>query len=188
MSGVDFGVAYQVPTQAIGRVIFSTDWSYMIQNYQLRAGAGGVLSRTEKLNVDGTTRWRGAGTVTWRRNQWNANLSAYYVGGFADSTATTTLAVYDGLGRPDTISRQFDNGGYLYRYRVSDVISYNAGLGYRFKRDAHALLRNTSVKLGVVNLTDKEPPLTPDTAGYSHAVHASLFPGRTWTIELARQF
>jgi outer membrane receptor protein involved in Fe transport len=61
-------------------------------------------------------------------------------------------------------------------------------VGYRFTRDASRWLRNTSVRLGAVNLTDKEPPLTPDTAGYATSVHASLFPGRTWTLELTRQF
>jgi outer membrane receptor protein involved in Fe transport len=75
-----------------------------------------------------------------------------------------------------------------YRYRVRDVVSYNGAVGYRFDRDASRWLRHTSVKLGVVNLLDTEPPLTPDTAGYAPAIHASLFPGRTWTVELTRQF
>ena len=104
------------------------------------------------------------------------------------TAATTTATVYTNLGEPRQLSKQFDSGVYLYRYRVSDVISYNAAVGYRFNRDANKWLRNTSVRLGVVNLTDKEPPLTSDTAGYSTSVHASLFPGRTWTVELTRQF
>lgn len=187
-SGVDLSLAYLLPSLPIGRVSFNTDWSYLIRNYQRRAGAGGVLNFIEKMDVDGTTRWRGAGTVTWRRNQWNGNVSAYYIGTFADTTATTTATVYENLGRPRHISRQFDSGNFLYRYRVRDVISYNAAIGYRFNRDANKWLRNTSVRLGVVNLTDKEPPLTPDTAGYSTSVHASLFPGRTWSVELTRQF
>ena len=75
-----------------------------------------------------------------------------------------------------------------YRYRVRDVISYNAAVGYRFNRDANRLLRNSTVRVGIVNLLDQEPPLTPDTAGYATSVHANLFPGRTWTIEVTRQF
>ncbi len=187
-SGVDFSVAYLLPGREFGRLSFTSDWSYLIKNYQLRAGTGGALVRNDRMNVEGTTRWRGSGTVTWRRDNWNANLSAYYIGSFSDTTATTTAAIYESLGRPSYIAKQFDNGSFLYRYKVSDVVSYNAAVGYRFKSQRSSLLRDTSVRLGVVNLTDEEPPLTPDTAGYSHSVHASLFPGRTWTVELTKKF
>jgi iron complex outermembrane recepter protein len=187
-SGVDFSLAYVLPNFPIGRVTFNTDWSYLIKTYQTRTPLGGVPTTTERLDVDGTTRWRGTGTVTWRKNNWNANLSAYYIGDFADSGASTTAAVYTSLGEPRYISKQVSDGGVLYRYRVRDVISYNAAFGYRFNRDASRLMRNTTVRLGIVNVLDQEPPLTPDTAGYSTSVHASLFPGRTWTLELTRQF
>ena len=187
-SGVDFGVSYLLPQMALGRVSFTSDWSYLIKSYQIRTAAGGVPTLLERLNVDGTTRWRGSGNITWRKNAWNASLSGYYVGSYADSAATTTATVYNNLGAPRYLSRQFDSGQHLYRYRVRDVISYNAAVGYRFERDASKWLRNSSVRLGVVNLTDQEPPLTSSTPGYDHSVHGSLFPGRTWTVELARQF
>lgn len=187
-SGVDLSLAYLLPTLPIGRVSFNTDWSYLIETYQIRTAAGGVPTFLERLNVDGTTRWRGSGTVTWRKSNWTGSLSAYYIGSFADSAATTTQTVYSNLGEPNYLSKQFDSGVYLYRYRVRDIIHYNAALGYRFNRDANKWLRNTSVRLGVVNLTDAEPPLTSDTAGYSTSVHSSLFVGRTWTVELTRQF
>ncbi len=188
VSGVDMSLAYQLPATALGRLSLNTEWSYIIKTFQLRTPAGGVPTRVERLGVDGTTRWRGISTVTWRRNEWNANLSAYYVGHFADSSATTTAAVFTNLGQPRYISKQLDSGTTLYRYRVGDVISYNAAIGYRFRRDASPWFRHSSVRLGIINLTDKEPPVTADTAGYSTSVHASLFAGRTWTLELTRQF
>jgi iron complex outermembrane recepter protein len=187
-SGVDLSLAYLLPQMPMGRVSFNTEWTYLIRTDQTRTPTGGTPTTTERLDVDGTTRWRGNGTITWRRNNWNANLSAYYIGDYADSAATTTAAVFSNLGAPRYISRQLTDGNYQYRYRVSDVVSYNAAVGYRFTRDASRWLRNSSVRLGIVNLTDKEPPLTPDTAGYATSVHASLFPGRTWTLELTRQF
>lgn len=187
-SGIDLSLAYALPTLPIGRISLNTDWSYLIKTYQVRAALGSAPTTQERMNVDGTTRWRGNSTVTWRKSNWNASLSAYYIGAFADSAATTSAAVYTNLGEPKYISKQLDSGTFAYRYSVRDVISYNAAIGYRFNRDASKWLRNTSVRLGVVNLLDQEPPLTSDTAGYATSVHASLFPGRTWSIELTRQF
>ena len=187
-SGIDLSLAYLLPSFPVGRVSFNTEWSYLIKTTQTRTPPGVAPTTTERMDVDGTTRWRGTGTVTWRRNNWNANLSAYYIGSYADTGATTSAAVYNNLGQPRYLARQFTDGNFAYRYRVRDVISYNAAVGYRFNRDASRFFRNSSIRLGIVNVTDQEPPLTPDTAGYATSVHASLFPGRTWTIELARQF
>jgi iron complex outermembrane recepter protein len=188
VSGVDFSLAYKVPATGWGRLSLLTDWTYLIESNQTRSLTGGVSPLTERLEVDGTTRWRGMGAITWRKKEWHANLSGYYIGDYADSAGTTKAAAFESLGKPRYISRQFTDGSFVYRYRVDDVISYNAAVGYHFGRDASRWLRDTSVQLGIVNLSDKEPPLTPDTAGYATSIHASLFPGRTWTVELTRQF
>jgi outer membrane receptor protein involved in Fe transport len=140
------------------------------------------------MEVDGTTRWRGMGTITWRKSDWNASVSGYYIGDYADSGAGTTAATFASLGQPHYISKQFTDGNFVYRYRVDDVISYNAAIGYRWNQTGSPLFKNTSIRLGIVNLTDQEPPLTADTAGYATSIHAHLFPGRTWTLELTRQF
>jgi hypothetical protein len=50
------------------------------------------------------------------------------------------------------------------------------------------VLRNSSVRVGVINLADRRPPLIPDAAGFSTSVHGSLLQGRTWTLEVSRQF
>ncbi len=186
-SGVDLSLAYQVPTLPIGRFSFTTDWSYMIRTYQLRDVPGSAPAFIERLNTDGTTRWRGTTAISWRKGGWNAGLSAYYIGRYAD-TATVNAATYASLGSPAYISRQFDSGTYLYRYVVRDVVSLNASLGYRFRQDAPGLLRHSSVRLGVVNLADQEPPLTSGATGYSGSVHGSFLAGRTWTLEVTKQF
>jgi outer membrane receptor protein involved in Fe transport len=185
-SGIDLSLAYQVPNLPIGRFSFNADWSYMIRTYQLRDVPGGAPLFIERLNTDGTTRWRGTNAINWRKGNWTAGFSAYYTGSYAD-TATVTAADYARLGSPNYISKQFDSGTYLYRYVVRDVISFNSSLGYRFKQEAPRLLRHSSIRLGVVNLTDQEPPLTSGAVGFSAAVHGSLFQGRTWTIELTKQ-
>jgi outer membrane receptor protein involved in Fe transport len=188
VSGIDFSVGYLLPAYSWGRLSFNTEWCYLIESRQTRAPVGGVPTTSERLEVDGVTRWRGMGTLTWRRDNWTVSLGGYYIGDYADSVAATTGAVYESLGQPRYISRQFTDGHHVHRYRVRDVLSGNVSFGYRFGHRAPRSLRETSIRLGIVNLTDREPPLTPDTAGYAPAIHASLFPGRTWTIELTRQF
>jgi len=185
-SGIDLSLNYQTPNLPIGRFSLNADWSYMIRTYQLRDVPGSAPAFIERLGTDGTTRWRGTNTINWRKGNWTAGFSAYYTGSYAD-TATVTAANYALLGSPSYISKQFDSGSFLYRYVVRDVVSFNASIGYRFRQEAPRLLRHSSIRLGVVNLTDREPPLTSGAVGFSAAVHGSLFQGRSWTIELTKQ-
>lgn len=185
-SGIDLSLNYIVPNLPLGRFTLNADWSYMIRTYQLRDVPGAAPAFIERLDVNGTTRWRGTTTVSWRKGNWNANLGGYYTGRFAD-TATVNAATYAALGAPGYISRQFDSGSYLHRYVVRDVVSFNASVGYRFKQEAPRVLRNSSIRLGVINLTDREPPHTSDQTGFSAGVHGSLFQGRAWTLELTKQ-
>jgi hypothetical protein len=186
-SGVDLSLAYQIPGDRFGKFTVAADWSYLAQNYQRREVPGGAPEFIERMEVDGNTRWRGTTGVTWRQGAWTGGLSGYYIGRFADS-ATTTAATYTGLGEPRYIAKQFDSGRFLYRYVVGEVITYNAFAGYRFGREANPWVRSTNVRLGVVNLLDRDPPLTSGALGYSPSVHGTLFPGRTWTLELSRRF
>ncbi len=186
-NGVDLSLSYQVPALPIGRLSFSTDWSYLLRSYQLRDVPGSAPSFIERMNVDGTTRWRGTGSISWRKQNWNAGFSAYYIGSFAD-TATTTAATYASLGSPGYISKQFDSGSYLYRYVAHDIVTFNAFFGRSFGAESAKWLRGSGVRIGVVNLTDREPPLTSGAFGYSSGVHGSLLAGRTWTLELTRKF
>ena len=187
-SGVDLSLSYQLPTLPIGRISVNTDWSYLIRTYETRVIPGSPTLISERLDVNGTTRWRGVANLNWRKNNWSSGLSAYYVGSFADSGAPTTAALYSSLGEPRYISRQFNDGNYVYRYRVHDVVSFNGYLQRRFGPESHTWLRGSSIRLGVINLADKEPPLVSGAFGYSASVHGSLFQGRTWTMEITRQF
>ncbi len=187
-SGIDVSLSYQLPPMALGRFALSSDWSYLIRTYQYRAIAGSPALFTERLDVNGTTRWRGTSSLSWRNANWSAGLSSYYIGSYADTGATTTAANYIALGAPRYLSKQFSDGAYLYRYRVHDTVTFNAFVQRRFAADSAKWLRKSSIRLGVVNLADKEPPLESGNFGYNTGVYGLLFPGRTWTLELTRQF
>ncbi len=187
-SGIDLSLNYNLPTLPIGRLTLNTDWSYIIRSYEGRTIPGSPTLLTERLNVNGTTRWRGTGNLVWRKAEWTAGLSAYYIGGYADSGASTTLANYNTLGTPSYLSRQFTDGAYSYRYRVHDIVTFNSFVSYRFNNQAAKWVRGSSLRLGVVNLADREPPLTPGAFGYSASVHGSIFAGRAWSLEVTKRF
>ncbi len=187
-SGWDFGLNYASPKLAIGRIDFNSDWAYLRKSFTNQAAANGSPIVTERVNVGGSSRWRGTSTLSWRRGQWGAGISAYYIGSFYDTGATTTQAVYDSLGHPNYLARQFTTGNFFYYYRVHDSLTYNLFTSFRAGPQAPKWFRGSSVRLGVVNLLDTPPPLTSGATGYSTSVNQNLLAGRTWTMELSKQF
>ncbi len=108
-----------------------------------------------------------------------------------DSGATTTEAIYQSLGQPGYIEPFFTAGRTLYRRVIDPVVSYNLSVGYRFGENSPEWLRDTRLRLGVVNLTNKEPPLSAagsDNFGYDPSVNQSLLTGRAWSLEISRKF
>ena len=188
VSGVDLSLSYARRSGRWGRIMTSTEWTYLIRSDVTRSPAGGTTTVSDRLGANGTTRWRGSSSLAWERRNWSASAGAYYIGSFGDTGATTTAAVYESLGKPSYIVKQMDNNAFVYRYRVSDVVTFNASLGYAFGKESNPWLRNTKMKIGVINLTDREPPLASGSMGFNAAVHNSLFPGRNWTLELSRKF
>ncbi len=186
-SGWDFGASYNLPELSIGRLSFTTDWSYLVDSFSTNsAGLKPVISL--RKGVGSNAEWRGNGTASWRKDNWTVGLSAYYIGDYTIANVTTTQALYESLGRPDYIRPQFTDGNTLYRYVVEETLSFNGFVTYRFGRGADRFWLPTSVRLGVSNLTDEEPPLSNGNFGYDPGVHANLFAGRTWSIELNKEF
>jgi hypothetical protein len=143
---------------------------------------------TDNVNVGGNSRWRGTTTIAWRSGNWAASLGAYFIGASQDTGATTTAAVWESLGRPGYLEKQFNAGTYTYRYVIHDSTTLNASFAYRFNANTSEWLRRTRVRLGVINFTDRAPPLASGQSAYSPAINQSMVPGRTWTLELTKAF
>lgn len=187
-SGWDFSLNYASPKLPFGRFDLNTEWAYLRRSFTVQASAAGAPIVTERVNVGGASRWRGSSTLAWRKGEWGAGISAYYIGPFADTGATTTQALYESLGRPSYIIRQYTTGNFFYYYRVRDTLTYNLFASYRFSAQAAKWLRSSSVRLGVVNAFDTPPPLTSGATGYSTSAYQNLLVGRTWTLELTKRF
>ena len=180
-AGVDFGFNYVLPAIPIGRFTLSSNAAYFIDTYSVVA-VGGV--RSSRLKRSGAARLRGDATIFWRRGSWNAGLVAYYVGDLIDTGASTTAAVYESLGRPGYIVKEFDQGKTFYFNTMGRMITYNANVGYTFRSDSR-WFKNTKVRVTINNLFDRKPQMP---FGYSAGTQQSLLAGRALSVETSKQF
>lgn len=183
-SGIDYSLSYSLPNTPLGQFRISTEWAKFLESYSQNTPTSPINDSIKALN---TAEWKGTTTLQWRKGPWNASLSATYSTP-TRTGATTTLATYEALGRPDYIKVITNNGSTSYVEEGHDQFQLNAGLGYRFGADAHAWVRNTSFRLGVNNLLDEEPNLTADSTGYSGSTGSSLWVGRAYTLQVSRRF
>lgn len=188
-NGFDFDVNYRFPRLTAGQFTFNTNWTY-VNDYHAYNSAGAPRTELRDGNssaVGGATpKWRGGSTITWRKNQWGAGVGFYYIGSFTDVNATTTQAVWDSLGNPSYIKPVFNNGAYSYRYVVHDSKSYNAHVTYRVKAQ-NRWLNETSIRLGVNNVFNTEPPLSSDSRGYEPSLYNVMARGRTYSLQVTKK-
>ncbi len=188
VNGVDFDLNYRLPPTALGSFTFDTAWTYLVDFYSYDAPGKPktVLRGQNSFAAPGAAIWRGTTTLTWRRAPWEAGLSAYYIGHYQDSNATTTPGIYQSLGSPGYIDPVYTGGTWVYRYVVHDSLTYNAYVSYRLPTK-NRFFRNTTLRLGVVNLLDESPPLSSDSRGYDPAVYNQLARGRTWSVQVTKE-
>ncbi len=189
VNGVDLDLNWQLAPTSLGRFTFDSSWTYLIDFYSYDAPGKPktVLRGQNSFTAGGAAVWRGTTTLTWQRQRWGAGLAAYYIGRYEDSNATTTQGIYQSLGSPSYIAQTFTGGTWTYRYLVHDTLTYNAYLTYRLGASS-PYLRDTTVRLGVVNALNTRPPLSSDSRGYDPGVYNVLARGRAWSVELTRRF
>ena len=186
--GWDFGLAYVVPRTELGNFTINSDWAYLMTSSNTNRPTNLAPIVTDSLDVGGASRWRGTTTISWRRGSWSGSLGAYYAGESTDAGATTTAAIYESLGRPSYIAKQLNAGSYQYRYVMGETLSYNLALGYQFGANSMEMLRKTKVRVGLINLLNKQPPLASGAFGYNPGVTGNLAVGRTLTVEITKSF
>jgi iron complex outermembrane receptor protein len=120
----------------------------------------------DELERNGRVKWRANLTASWRSGSWGAGWFTSYFGSFVDTTAATTEAVYTALGSPSYIRVFNDNGITRYLLKVDPFINHNAWISYRFEGSTRSWLRGITVRGGINNVLDTEPPLADETYGY----------------------
>ena len=87
------------------------------------------------------------------------------------------------------LSRYMDSGGtWRYRYIVTASVNHNAYLNYAFPRSRERkLLKDLSLRVGVNNVFDAEPPLADEDYGYRRGA-ATNPRGRAFYAQATKRF
>lgn len=182
-NGYDFEVSYRFPRTVLGNFNLRSEWTYVIDAHTYETPTS---PRDNLRGQSGAPIWKNNTTLSWRKGNWRASVSALYTGEFQDADGSTTLAVWESLGRPGYIVETFDTGANRYRFLVDDTLTFNANVSYRF-RSKNKWIGDTTVRLGAINVLGDEPPLAADSRGYTTNQYNSLARGRVWSIELSRK-
>ena len=176
--GIDFAVQYRLGTAAAGNWNFNLNAARLLTFTQdpsadaqaiINAQASGEISNSFAVEVardlverDARPKWRGTLSVNWSMDNWGAGIFGNYVGRTLDANA----ALDDGTP-----------------FEIEDSITANVYGQYGF---SNGWLDGTTVRLGVRNVTDEDPPLADESYGYLGELHSNR--GRYWYASLRRQF
>ena len=187
INGFDFNGHYRFLPTAIGTFSLNTTWIYLNDFHRYRSANSLRWECRGTNTVNPAPVWRGSATLAWQRGPWGAGLGFYYTGRYAATLdAVTTPAIWESLGRPAYIQPVFNNGAYQYGYVVHDTKTYNLSVTYRGAKEAR-FLKRTTLRLGITNLFDAKPPLSPYySQGYDVTLYNGMARGRTYSFELKR--
>ena len=155
-SGMDLGLRYMAPESSWGRFTWNLDATYLAEyNVRLLAGdpssdVGAFPGIPGSVGLAGTfvdnassgfgnmARWRALNDISWSLGNLTASLTTRYV-----------HHVYEA---PDVAD--VSDPGYVAKRRVPSYTQTDFQIGYQFEE-----LKNSSIQIGVRNLTDRQPPL-----------------------------
>lgn len=162
--GVDVSVSYNFDT-AIGDFHTVLDWSRLTRfdvspssaSAELLAAGLPATAGGSLLERDDNPRNRASATFSWKRGDVGATLFARYVGEVKDSTAL--------------------------EYPVDDWLIFNLSGSYTLRS---GWLDATTVRLGVNNVLNEDPPLADEPFGYYATLHDNR--GRYWYLQFTKSF
>ncbi|MCA0359348.1 MAG: TonB-dependent receptor [Proteobacteria bacterium] len=173
VEGLDLGLIYRLSTDKLGDFDFNLNAAHLIKYYQspspgiaelMAARSAGKINAGTTINgggnllrQNGKTDWKVSAALTWRYKQLTVGGFTQYIGDYNDT------ALLDSAGSPWVVDSQ---------------ITANLYGEYDF---ANA---NTKLRLGVRNITDKDPPLS--SAGYDGTVYLPY--ARYWYVSVKKTF
>src|SRR3546814_268551 len=146
VSGIDFGMAYKLPDTRFGDFSFKAAYARMNTFEQQRDADSPAIS---DLEMNGLPKGRGVASVHWNGQRMDAGLRGNYISGFYDTSAP------------------FDENGNMFR--VDSWLTFNAFVGFRFG-NADGGVQN-SLRLGVNNLLDEDPPFADENRSFYENIH-----------------
>jgi iron complex outermembrane receptor protein len=183
-NGFDFSLRYRTPNLPLGQLAATLDWAQFLNKFSKLTPTDPKSDSVHNLDLP---RSKATLTLTWRKGAWNASVSTTWNSATATGS-NASLTSYLNLGQPSYLRPIYNNGAMAYR-EVGDAQTLtNAGVGYRFGPQAPALVRRTSVRLGVNNVADQKPTLSEGQAGYRGNLGYSHWVGRAYSLTAGRDF
>ena len=180
LEGLDASLRYELRRTKFGNFTFSVNAAKLTKfeqqatemaskvieaNNAGRFGPGIVVTAAgNQIGINGNPEWRGSASLTWRQKQWRAGMFVNYVGSVFD---TGPAAV----------------NGQLFEVDSWTTISLYGQYDFRRRDD---ILDQTSVRLGVRNIEDKDPPVTSTNFGYFGSLANAT--GRYVYVTLSKSF
>lgn len=164
--GIDFGIKYTLRGTAIGSFNFSADFT-RIHSYKNTPAPGAApveVAGTYDRQFGNFAKWRGLVGIGWAHQGWDALLSTRYIG---------SLKLLNPRGGTATSPP----------LPIPDLAYVDLTVGYQ-------LPTNTKIQLGVLNLTDKEPPLLYQNNVINANTDVQTYDtiGRQWWIGFRQNF
>jgi len=121
-----------------------------------------VTTAGSLIKLDGFPEFRATATITWRKDNWGAGVFISHTGQVYDTGPVQVAGNY---------------------YSLADWTTVNLYGQYAWK---DGKLDGSTLRIGVRNLQDKDPPLASSNFGYLGALHNST--GRYWYGSLTKSF
>lgn len=165
VEAADFGISYTVPTESYGDFRLNADMSVFGKFYQspspeaaaLVAAGLSTAAGGSQVGLNGNPRTRASATAIWSYGPWQVTGSGVYIARIYDTSALN--------------------------FPVSSWTTFNASVRYTAE---DGLLEGTSARLGVNNVTDKDPPLANQLFGFYTSLYNPR--GRFWYLEVSKSF
>lgn len=180
LEGLDASLRYELRRTKFGNFTFTVNAAKLTKfeqqatemaskvidaNNAGRFGPGIVVTAAgNQIGINGNPEWRGSASLTWRQQQWRAGLFVNYVGSVFD---TGPAAVNGQLFEVDSWTTMSVYGQYDFRRRDD-------------------ILDQASLRLGVRNIEDKDPPVTSTNFGYFGSLANAT--GRYVYVTLSKSF
>ena len=177
VQGIDFSLDYDLDDTPWGDFGLSVNVAKLtkfdqspspIESILQEAAAAGklpgitIFSAGNQIKLDGYPEFRGSASFTWRKDGWGAGAFVNYVG-----------EVYD--TGPAQVNGQY--------FPIEDWTTVSLYGQYAFK---DGMFDGSTVRVGVRNVADKDPPVASSNFGYLGALHNAT--GRYWYMNLSKRF
>lgn len=165
VEGVDLGFIWKLRNTRFGDFDYSLNASRLLKynrgvsdaiNQLYDAREAGLINEntnlpesSDLLEQNGNPKWRLSSSLTWSYNQYRVGTSATYVGEVNDTSMS-------------------DSSGTYYRVDSHTLVSLFGEYSFR-----EGPLANSSIRIGVRNLFDKQPPLADETFGYMGSLYSA---------------